>query len=409
MAQPNTDIVLKNTLINKIKQEYGNGNVKIYENTSKEITYLNFSIDLQNGAIRKFVISISNGSLNPHAKYQNSFTIQLFTDDNLNEYVKELLDTNNKINGIEIKYSTFPDVNKRGEHGKLTMRIVETNIKTLKMRIEAIINHINSAIEEEDAENPDDEEENVEYELDDTQAPVLVAGATMIPTTQSFANAVKTKPNPIIVNANISLNSTDFPALPTIVEELEEPDVPNTVSLVNKVSQLVFDIIESDNELDNEEDDKKPKVIPNIVMSDLEKKHLMSEKSVLENNNKTNNETYVLLKRLFDTMDNSDIAFQLTILTKMSECLKTKKDIESKMTIINSQLEDKVKSSVAEAQVAKAQVAKAQVAEAQVAEEQVAEAQVGTIVNANSESESIQDDKKSAINEFRPIVAGEAW
>ena len=395
MAQPNTDIVLKNTLINKIKQEYGN--VKIYENTSKEITYLNFSIDLQNGAIRKFVISISNGSLNPHAKYQNSFNIQLFTDDKLNEYVKELLDTNNKINGIEIKYSTFPDVNKRGEHGKLTMRIVEPNIKTLKMRIEAIIDnineYINSAIEEEDAEdaeNPDAEEENVEYDLDDTQVPV--APATMIPTTQSFANAVKTKPNPIIVNANISLNSTDFPALSTIVEELEEleePDVPNTVSLVNKVSQPVFDIIESDNELDNEEDDKKPKVIPNIVMSDLEKKHLMSEKSVLENNNKTNNETYVLLKRLFDTMDNSDIAFQLTILTKMSECLKTKKDIESKMTIINSQLEDKVKSSVAEAQ--------------------VAEAQVGTIVNANSESESIQDDKKSAINEFRPIVVGEAW
>jgi len=399
MAQPNTDIVLKNTLINKIKQEYGNGNVKIYENTSKEITYLNFSIDLQNGAIRKFVISISNGSLNPHAKFQNSFTIQLFTDDKLNEYVKELLDTNNKINGIEIKYSTFPDVNKRGEHGKLTMRIVEPNIKTLKTRIEAIINHINSAIEEEDAENVDAEEENVEYDLDDTQVPVPVpvAPATTIPTTQSFANAVKTKPNPIIVNANISLNSTDFPALPTIVEELEEldePDVPNTVSLVNKVSQPVFDIIESDNELDNEEDDKKPKVIPNTVISDLEKKNLMTEKSVLENNNKTNNETYVLLKRLFDTMDNSDIAFQLTILTKMSECLKTKKDIESKMTIINSQLEDKVKTSVAEAQVAEAQVA---------------EAQVGTIVNANSESESIQVVEKSAINEFRPIVAGEAW
>jgi hypothetical protein len=157
------------------------------------------------------------------------------------------------------------------------------------------------------------------------------------------------------------------------------------VSLINTGSQPDFDIIESD----NEEDDKKPKVIPN-----LENKHLMSDKSVLENNNKTNNETYVLLKRLFDTMDNSDIAFQLTILTKMSECLKTKKDIESRLSIINSQLEEKVKSSVAKTQVAEAQVA---------------EAQVGTIVNANSESESIQVAEKSAINEFRPIVAGEAW
>jgi hypothetical protein len=406
MAQSNSNSFIENTLTTNIKKAFPN--VKIYKNTSKEITYLNFSIDLQNGAIRKFVISISNGSLNPHAKYQNSFTIQLFTDDKLNEYVKELLDTNNKINGIEIKYSTFPDVNNRErEHGKLTMRIVEPNIETLKKRIEAIIENINeninSAIEEEDAENSDDEEENVEYDLDDTQVsvPVPVAPATMIPTipttTPSFANAVKTIPNPIKVKANISLNSTDFPELPTIVEK-HEPT--NTATLINTRSQPDFDIIESDNELDNEEDNKKPKVIPNTIMSDSENKHLMSEKSILENNNKTNNETYVLLiKRLFDTilfdtMDNSDIAKQLTILTKMSECLKTKKDIESKLSIINSQLEEKVKSSVAKAQVAEAQVA---------------EAQVGTIVNANSESESIQVVEKSAINEFRPIVAGEAW